>query len=126
MMTLAPADRTKLARALGLLGSPHAGERDAAALAADRLVRGRGLTWGDVLEQHGATCAPAHPSTQAYEDPAAVDLRICGQRVDLLTPWELAFVTDLARTSVRRFSAKQRAILADIAAKVRSAGPRPA
>jgi hypothetical protein len=38
-MALAPATRTKLAAVLALLGSPHQGERDAAALAADRLVK---------------------------------------------------------------------------------------
>ncbi len=126
MMALAPADRTKLARVLGLLGSPHAGERDAAALAADRLVRGRGLSWSDVLDQHSAACAPQNRGAQTgqYEDPASVDLRACGQRLDLLTGWESAFVTDLAKTSARRFSAKQRSILAEIASKVRAAGPR--
>lgn len=46
---LSSADRTKLAKLLGLLGSAHAGERDAAGLAAERLVRGAGLTWRQVL-----------------------------------------------------------------------------
>ncbi len=44
------------------------------------------------------------------------------QHLDLLTVWEATFVSDLAQSSPRQFSAKQRAILADIAIKVRSAG----
>ena len=121
MMALASADRAKLAKFLGLLGSNHAGERDAAGLAADRLVRSRGLTWAEVLEQHGATCSPGYrPAPAQYEDPAAADLRVCGQRLDLLTTWELAFITDLARRSIQRLSSKQRAILADVAARIRA------
>jgi hypothetical protein len=41
------ADR--LAKILGLLGSDHSGERDAAAQAAHKLVRGLGLSWADVI-----------------------------------------------------------------------------
>ncbi len=121
-MSLAPADRTKLARVLALLGSDQPGEVAAAARAADRLVRGRGLSWSDVLQQPSTPLLS--PRSSRHEDPAAVDLRTCGQRPDLLTAWECAFVADLAKVASRRFSARQRAILADVAAKVRAAGPR--
>ena len=123
-MSLAPADRSKLARVLGMLGSPHAGERDAAALAADRLVRGRGLNWLDVLGQH--VPPPAANDTASPYGPGAShlgDLAACGRRPDLLTPWETAFVTGLAAQR-NPASRKQRETLAGIAAKVRSAGPR--
>ena len=39
----------RLAKILGLLGSPHDGERAAAAAKADEIVRGAGLTWRDVV-----------------------------------------------------------------------------
>ena len=42
-------DLTRLIRILGMLGSDHDGERAAAALAADRLVRGSGRSWSDLL-----------------------------------------------------------------------------
>jgi hypothetical protein len=41
------ADR--LVKLLGMLGSHHDGERAAAALKADQLVRQHGLTWHDVI-----------------------------------------------------------------------------
>jgi hypothetical protein len=46
---LDPVSADKLTKILGLLGSNHAGEREAAAQAADRLVRGLGLTWSEVI-----------------------------------------------------------------------------
>jgi hypothetical protein len=49
MNSLAATDRTKLAKLLWLLGSDHQGERDAAGLAAHRLVQDRGATWFDVV-----------------------------------------------------------------------------
>ena len=127
-MGFSPADRSKLAAVLGLLGSPHQGERDAAALAADRLVRGRGLDWADVLgsvEPPGARRFAPPPSPPTYYGPVADhlgNLATCGQRPDLLTGWEKAFVAGLAQR--RTVSPRQREILAEMAAKVRSAGPR--
>lgn len=46
---LKPATLSKLNRIAGMFGSSHTGERAAAALAANRLVEGLGLTWWDVL-----------------------------------------------------------------------------
>jgi hypothetical protein len=46
---LDPTAADKLTKILGLLGSDHPGERDAAAQAANKLVRERGLTWGDIV-----------------------------------------------------------------------------
>jgi hypothetical protein len=43
------ADLTKLNRILGMLGSDNAGERAAAALAADRLVKKMGTNWWSLL-----------------------------------------------------------------------------
>lgn len=46
---LPKTDRTKLAKLLALLGSDKAGERDAAGLAAHRLVQRHGLSWPQIL-----------------------------------------------------------------------------
>lgn len=43
------SDTAKLARVLELLGSEHAGERAAAALAAHRLLKRLGLSWQELL-----------------------------------------------------------------------------
>lgn len=58
---LTAADRDRLAAILGLLGSDHAGERDAAALAASRFLRIRGLTWPDVIGIAPAQAPPRDP-----------------------------------------------------------------
>lgn len=42
--------RLRLAKILGMLGSAHAGERDAAFLAAERILKEAGLTWYDVFD----------------------------------------------------------------------------
>jgi hypothetical protein len=47
--TLAPDDRMRLVKILGMLGSEHNGERAAAALHASAILAEHGLTWDDVL-----------------------------------------------------------------------------
>ncbi len=49
------ADRRKLTRILGMLGSDHPGERAAAALAAHRQVKALGTTWWDLLGEPAST-----------------------------------------------------------------------
>lgn len=49
-MTISKGNLFRLTRILGMLGSAHDGERAAAALAADRLVREMGTTWQDLLD----------------------------------------------------------------------------
>jgi hypothetical protein len=46
---LDPHSADRLRKLCGMLGSDHDGERAAAALAADKLVRGLGLTWHQVI-----------------------------------------------------------------------------
>jgi len=58
-------DLTRLVRILGMLGSDHDGERAAAALAADRLVRGSGWTWWDLL----APARVSRPVRSQWADP---------------------------------------------------------
>ena len=43
------ADRAKLARILGMLGSEHAGERASAALQAEAFRKRHGMTWEEML-----------------------------------------------------------------------------
>ena len=71
------SDLTRLIRILGMLGSDHDGERAAAALAADRLVRGSGWTWWDLL----APARAPRPVRSQWMDPltdrlAAADSRM--------------------------------------------------
>jgi hypothetical protein len=42
--------RLRLAKILGMLGSAHAGERDAAFLAAERILKEAGMTWYDAFD----------------------------------------------------------------------------
>ena len=70
-------DLTRLIRILGMLGSDHAGERAAAALAADKLVRGSGWSWWDLL----APARASRPVRSQWMDPltdrlAAADSRM--------------------------------------------------
>jgi hypothetical protein len=50
MSALPVATRAKLAKLLGMLGSEHRGERDAAGQAANRLVLKSGLSWAQILD----------------------------------------------------------------------------
>jgi len=63
---LAEADRARLTRLLGMLGSDFDGEVAIAGRLADKLVRSARLTWGDII-------APALPPPD--RDPAADPLR---------------------------------------------------
>jgi hypothetical protein len=90
---LDPVSADKLTKILGLLGSDHPGERDAAAQAANKLVRERGLTWGDVI---GPPIVPDHvPRIRAWRS-ADSDWRRMAQYCDLrrwsLSQKERAFV----------------------------------
>lgn len=113
MSGLSLAERTRLASILGMLGSDHQGERDAAALAANRLVRDRGVAWSDLLAAQPAAPEP-EPSSTAQEN-----YRLCSRHTELLTDWERNFLRRL--NLARGISPKQREILEQMAAKVRLA-----
>jgi hypothetical protein len=106
-MRLEAADRTRLAKLLGMLGSVHAGERDAAGLAAHRLVQERDLTWSDIL------CRPA--SEQQHATWRGI-VQACLRHPHNLSAWELHFLRDLPRFP--RLSPKQKACLVRIADRV--------
>lgn len=105
-------DRAKLAKLLGMLGSDHAGERDAAGLAAHRLLQRRGLTWPAVL----APPRTREPLQATWRQTCAA----CLERRGSLRPWEAGFLTDLP--NFRRVSSKQRYTLQEIANRVLRSG----
>lgn len=107
-MTALPAtSRAKLAKLLGMLGSNHPGERDAAGLAAHRLVTQAGLTWHQIV-----TPPPIEkrlPELGTWRVTCAEILKRPGS----LRPWEVGFVRALP--GFKRLSTKQRYILKEIA-----------
>jgi hypothetical protein len=111
MTPLPPTDWQLLVKLLGMLGSDHAGERDAAGLAVHRFIRKRGLTWQDVLQPETLLAANRN-AVQTWRDIVAECLRQPGS----LRPWERDFLRSLsAFTSI---SPKQRSVLGQIADRV--------
>jgi hypothetical protein len=112
---LADVDRDRLAKLLGMLGSSHVGEVANAGRLADKLVRGAGLTWPDII-----TPALLPPNT----DPIGGDWRqtaaTCNRYLHLLNRWEADFLAGLPRFP--RLSSKQRSILLKIAVRLRACG----
>jgi hypothetical protein len=98
MSALEAAELTRLAEVLGMLGSIHAGQRDAAGLAAHRFVRERGLAWQQIL------CPPIEPQRGAcitWRDTVSACLRHPGH----LSAREADFLRGLPR--FLRLSPKQ-------------------
>jgi hypothetical protein len=109
----APLDRDRLAKICGLFSSAHDGERAAAALLADQLVRTAGLTWQQIIPNPVLTTStPIEPA----DDLDNVD--ICLANLDALTPWELDFVHGVAEWR-GPLSEKQIRLLRRLAAKAR-------
>lgn len=120
MIALSLPERERLAKLLAMLGSSHAGERDAAGLAAHRLLNERGTTWADAL---GISTRTPNALTRPVGWQGVV--RRCRERNRALTPWERGFLSELDR--LPRLSLKQAAALQKIADRVLSvAGPREA
>ena len=99
MSTLLPSNRERLAKLLALFGSNHAGERDAAGLAAHRLLQARGLTWQDVFQPRSRSAArrAAQPeqarnrTRQQWQELADE----CLHHPDALEQWEVSFLRDI-------------------------------
>jgi hypothetical protein len=116
-LALSPPDRERLAKLLGMLGSKHQGERDAAGLAADRLVRAAGLSWSHVV------CIPqSEPVHEHHADPLnwRMTAARCRQFETLINRWEDEFLAGLPRFP--RLSAKQRNTLLAIVSRLRACG----
>ena len=110
MSALAEPDRTRLVKLLGLLGSDHAGERDAAGLAAIRLLKQHGVTWEDALSPRAVE--RRLPETGTWRRTVSRIL----ESGRYIRPWERAFLTDLP--NFRRLSVKQRYVLTEVAKRV--------
>ena len=121
MAPIPPAVVNRLAKVAGLLGSSHDGERSAAAYRATEILREHGLTWRELVELAAKGAAPAEPIMIERE---ATDLPVpwrkaahaCLHTVWALSAWERRFVQQIV--SRPQISAKQRAILAKLYAKV--------
>jgi hypothetical protein len=94
-MKLDPRSAERLVKLLGMLGSNHDGERAAAALKANALVREHGLVWSDVIPTPHADRRP-NDARAKNQDDQKVDWRImrdfCAQRAHLLRPREQEFI----------------------------------
>jgi hypothetical protein len=87
---ISPAERIKLARILGMLGSEHDGERASAALAAERLRAKTGQSWSSLL-------AAESPPRLSHDVPAGdADWRrqiaFCVRHYGLLNSWQRTFL----------------------------------
>jgi hypothetical protein len=109
MSTLPTADRSRLVKVLALLDSPRAGERDAAALAAARLVKAAGVSWAQLLAPPPVKREPGYGTWRT----TCAELQ---ERPGDLRAWERKFVADLP--GFPRISTKQRYILGEIADRV--------
>ena len=116
--TLDSASADRLIRLLGMLGSAHDGEIANAGRMADRLVRGLGLTWRDVITSTIAKHQPYRPRS-VWCEPRTVreSIGVALVHLDLLTGWERRFV--LSVRDAMRHSDKQRMVLSDIIDKLR-------
>jgi hypothetical protein len=121
MMALSPDDRRRLAGVLARLASDHAGEREAAALLATRLVKDRDVTWLDVLQPDPLSHKPGAADPRHNADPGS-DLALCQRHIGRLNAWEHEFVWSVARA--RRRTPGQSRKLAEIADALRRSGAK--
>jgi hypothetical protein len=116
--------RRKLAGVLGMLGSNHAGERDAAAQLANRMIRGAGLTWSELIAVSELGPNPHRDPPPYRPPPGPASWRglawQCAAYPEWLSAWEREFLAGLPHRS--RLSAKQAAILDRIAGQLRRRG----
>ena len=70
-MTLPAPIVDRLVKLCGMLGSAHDGERAAAALKADTLVRGHGLRWPDVIRPPNER--PRVSPAEIWQEPWGID-----------------------------------------------------
>jgi hypothetical protein len=109
-ITLPSSTTSTLVKLCGMLGSDHAGERAAAALKADQLVRANGMTWTDVIrvptKPHQARdwrdmrefCAAHSYSLGSRERDFIDDLAVWhGRLSDKQAAWLIAIYTRLQR-----------------------------
>ena len=116
---LTPPERRRLIGSLNLLASNQPGERDAAGLAASRIVQAKRLCWDDLIG--GAALPPPQPSHSRPSSRPNSDLEFCGRHIARLNAWEAGFVISLAQQR-RLLTPMQTLKLREIAAELRSRG----
>ena len=118
---LTPAERRRLVGSLNLLASDLPGERDAAGLAAVRLLRRCGLDWETLI---GCPAPPPQqPDLQRSASAIIRDLDLAARHKPYLDAWQQEFVANLLnRVRARPLSPKQSEKLAQIAAELRARG----
>lgn len=118
---LSPTERARLVSVLDRLGSDFAGERDAAALAAIRMLRGAGLTWDDVIQTR-RPAPPARVSGHHDNEPQQRlhEVELCLRHFHLLTPGEQQFVNSVAIRAM--LTVCQRQTLAEVVVALRKVG----
>jgi hypothetical protein len=116
MMALEPGEMRRLIGALALLGSPVAGERDAAGLAAHRIISGRGLRWEDLLAPDAGAAWVDYGHATGWRG----DVALCARHPSDLRKWEAEFIASMQ--SRLRATLKQIACAADIASRLRTRG----
>lgn len=137
-LPLDPADIDRLGKLLGMLGSEHAGERAAAGLKANELVRDRGTSWmqiTDSLKLAAATECEPRPQPRPMSNPFGFrhDITRPHQRTAMLcllqniylNDWERGFLTSIRaeRTITPRQREKLEAIVAKIDTKMKQREP---
>jgi len=117
---LSPALASKLVKVLGMLGSAHDGEVAAAGRRADAMVKGAGLTWGDVITPAAPKPEPQRQSRapRRWRSPTSPSdtATLCLLWPEVLTDWETNFCRSIVGR--RRISAKQTVVLERLARKV--------
>ena len=118
---LHPPQRDRLVKLCGLLGSDHAGERDAAAVLASRLLREANLTWADVILPAVGLDRAAPPTAGGH----AAAVRWVLARQAMLNRWERSFILGVQDRPT--LSPRQAETLAGIIDRLQDAAPsRPA
>jgi hypothetical protein len=106
----------RLAKLCGMFGPHHVGERAAAALKADKLMREHGLTWRNVI--HRPIEQPARAQEREDVSDIESDIRFAMAHLDCLNDWECAFIEDMDRQYWRILSPKQIAKIRVIVEKI--------
>ena len=112
-MNLSSADRSMLAKVLGMLGSAHDGEVVNAARKAHQLVQERGATWPAVLGLDAVPPPPPEP------DHIALARELLGRGKGICTDWEMRFLRGVL--AFKTLSSHQQKTLDGIREKVDAA-----
>ena len=113
-VTFSLADLRRLAGVLARLGSPHDGEKLAAAHLADQFIRDRKVSWSDVLHAEPPLAVVIQPTEPRYWRQCAEELLF--EHQGALSAWEETFLQSILERG-RGLSARQEAVLLRIASK---------